>query len=184
MEKSNRLRHYWSLILGSIGLAADMITILGTISVGRIMPAVSNVVLVTPALETILLLTALVGFYSLTLIVWFLFRWRRSRQEIKTFGFDELWEGFGSGSDNWVDHIVFILSPILGMLPSFSIPSARIIFWLATFIALLPTTLWLYLLSAQLWVGCGVGLLTSLLLGQYATYFALVLDKFFDSDQL
>ena len=69
--------------MGGIGLTADMITILGTISVGRIMPEVSNTVIVTPALDTILLITALVGFYSLTLIIWFLFRWRRSRQETR-----------------------------------------------------------------------------------------------------
>ena len=101
------------------------------------------------------------------------------------FGFDEFWKGFGEGGlDFSLVHLFFILSPIIGMLPSFEIPSARVIFWLATFIALLPTTLWLYLLSAQLWIGCGVGLLVSLLLGQYSTYFALVLDKFFDSEAL
>lgn len=184
----DKLKPYSKLIVGIIGLTADIITILGTISVGRVLPITSNTIIIPPVLDLILLGTILLGFYSLTMIVWFLFQWRRSRQATKTFGFDEFWERIKKNSEGdsftWTFITALCFLPLIGVYVHISSPSARIIFWLATFVALIPTTLWVYLYTGQLGMGCGGGLLSSVFLAQYSTYFALVLDKFVHSNEL
>lgn len=183
MIKWDKVKTDFALFAGVIGLTADTITILGTIGVGRILPSVSNTRIASTALDSVLLITALVGLYSLTMIVWFLFRWKRAKQETKTFGLDDLYHEPEPSSP--VFNIIFSLFPIVGPFTGMlTLRSVRTIFWLAIFIALLPTTLWLYLLTTQVWISCGVGFLGSFLLAQYATFFALVLDKFFESSQL
>ena len=90
MIRWDKIKSRFALLAGIIGLVADMITILGTIGVSQILPSTSNMRIVSGALDSLILITALVGLYSVTMIVWFLFRWQRTGQEIKTFGFDEV----------------------------------------------------------------------------------------------
>jgi len=182
MARWGRFRTHFALYTGVIGLVADTITILGAIGAELILPSVSNVRIVGAALDSLILITALVGLYSLTMIVWFLFRRKRAEQEIKTFGFDELHHEPESSP---VENVILSLIPMFGAFISMlSLQSIRTIFWLAVFISLLPTTLWIYLLSTQVWISCIGGMLGSFVLSQYATFFALVLDKFFESGQL
>ena len=147
------------------------------------LPSVTSVKIVSSAFDTLVLLTAVIGTYSLTLIVWFLFRWRRAQQDTKVFGLDELYHQPYSFSPTF--NIMFSLVPLFGPFGGMiTHPSIRTIFWLAVFISLLPTTLWLYLVTAQIWIGCGAGLIGCFLISQYATFFALVLDRFFESKML
>jgi len=110
------------------------------------------------------------------MIVWFLFRWQRTGQEIKTFGFDEVF-----ADPEGLTYLIPVIGAIAGLI---AYTSVRVVFWLAVFISLLPTSLWLYLNTGQIWLGCFAGLLGSFILAQYATFFALVLDKFFESGNL
>jgi hypothetical protein len=182
MARWDKFKARFDLYTGVIGLIADTITILGVIGAELILPSISYTRIVGAALDSLILLTAFVGLYSLTMIVWFLFRRQRAEQTTKTFGFDELCDEPESSP---VFNVMMSLIPVLGAFFSMlSLHSVRVIFWLAVFISLLPTALWLYLLSAQVWVSCIGGLLGSFILSQYASFFALVLDKFFESRQL
>lgn len=183
MTRWEKFKTHYPLYTGVIGLVADTITILGAIGVAQILPHVSSTTITSPTFESLLLITALVGLYSLTMIVWFLFRWKRAKQEIKTFGLDELYQdSMGSTS---LFNVMFALIPVFGPFNGMlSLRSVRLIFWLAVFVSLFPTTLWLFLLTTQALISCGSGLLGSFLLSQYATFFALVLDRFFVSDEL
>ncbi len=183
MTRWEKFKERFDLFTGVIGLVADTIAILGAIGAGFIMPTFSNMRIVSAALDTLVLFTALLGLYSLTMIVWFLFRWRRSKQEEKTFGFDELYS-FQS-IEGTISYLLFCLLPIIGAFGSAVIlPSMRVIFWFAVFISLLPTIFWFYLLSGQAAIASIGGILGSFAISQYATFFALVLDRFFESKSL
>lgn len=183
MTKWEKFKDNFQLFTGVTGLIADTIAILGFIGAGVVLPSVSGIGIAKAALDALILLTAILGLYSLTMIVWFLFRRRRSRQKSKTFGFDELCLQSFPGTP--ATNILFSLIPMFGtFFGILSLNSVRVIFWLGVFIALLPTTLWFYLVSGQASTGCLIGVFGSFFLAQYATFFALVLDKFFESDAL
>ena len=183
MTRWDKFKERFDLFTGVIGLVTDTIAILGAIGAGFIMPTFSNVRIVSAALDTLILFTALLGLYSLTMIVWFLFRWRRSKQETKTFGFDELYRF--QNLDYTISYLLFCLLPILGAFGSvLYLSSMRVIFWFAVFISLFPTTFWFYLLSGQALFAFIGGVLGSFIISQYATFFALVLDKFFEAKSL
>ena len=183
MARWDKFKDRFDLYTGIIGLVADTITILGAIGVELILPSVANTRITGAALDSLILLTAFFGLYSLTMITWFLFRRQRAEQTTKTFGLDELYNE--PDGESPVFNVMFSLIPVIGpFLSMLSLRSVRVIFWLAVFISLLPTALWLYLISAQVWIGFIAGVLGSFILSQYATFFALVLDKFFESRQL
>jgi len=92
MARWDKFKAHFALYTGVIGLVADTITILGVIGAELILPSVSNVRIVGAALDSLIVLTAFVGLYSLTMIIWFLFRRKRAEQATKTFGFDELYD--------------------------------------------------------------------------------------------
>jgi hypothetical protein len=179
----HRLRESSTVIIGGVGLIADTITIVGAIIAAHIRPIVSGTSIVRPALDVVLLTTLLIGLYSLTMIVWYLFRRRRLKQDAKQFGLDDIYELDPSAGPVYgiIVSLVPVIGPFFGMI---TLVSARNVFWLAFFIALLPTTLWLYLFTISTGVSCTIGLLGSFVLAQYATFFALVLDKFFESSTL
>lgn len=164
----------FTILTGSIGLVGDTITIIGFgVGAGRIVPSVKGFDTVPG--ET-LLLTGLIGFYSLTMVIWFLFRRKLLNPDTRTFGFDELQKD--SRGDESVSELMSNLIPFGGaFLHIIAHRSARVIFWLAVFVSLFPTTLWLSLQFDAL-TGCAFGILLSFLLSQYSTFFALVLDKF------
>jgi hypothetical protein len=143
MTRWDKFKERFGLFTGVIGLVADTIAILGAIGAGFIMPSFSNMRIVSAALDTLILFTLLLGLYSLTMIVWFLFRWRRFKQEERTFGFDELYRF--EGLDSKIAYLLFCLLPIVGAFGSVVVlPSMRVIFWFAVFISLLPATFWFY----------------------------------------
>jgi uncharacterized membrane protein len=167
----------FSLVTGIIGLVAD------TLAIGSFVYSLGLFALPkgtqTTAPQGNLLLTAIVGFYSLTLIVWFLFRFERSRShEEEVNSAHELVE-FDSSFEANLTMLGFVLCPVIGSILLAMFRQTRIIFFLAIFIAFLPTTLWIYALSSQAWLALGIGLLGSATLSQYSTFFALILDQFF-----
>ena len=162
----------FSLFTGIIGLISDTIAI-GTfaVSVGLFIP---NFKIISGPPEGGLLLTAILGLYSLAMIVWYLLRLARAKGKMTAFGFDELIE-----DREWPLYFV----PLLGAFTAITVPALavlRLIFFLALFFAFLPATLWIYVLSANIWIALIVGLLGSAFVSQYAIFFALVLDKFFN----
>ena len=178
-ESKNKLTvlDKFSLTTGSIGLVADTLAIGSFIySLGLFAIPKENQV---SAPQGNLLLTAIVGFYSLTLIVWFLFRFERSRAHTEEVeGAHELVE-FDTGVEANLVILGFILCPVIGSGFLATMRETRVIFFLAIFFAFLPTTLWIYALTSQAWLALGIGLFGSATLSQYSTFFAVVLDKFF-----
>lgn len=178
-ESKNKLTALdkFSLTTGIIGLVADTLAIGSFIySLGLFAIPKENQV---SAPQGNLLLTAIVGFYSLTLIVWFLFRFERSRAHTEEVeGAHELVE-FDTGVEANLVILGFILCPVIGSGFLATMRETRVIFFLAIFFAFLPTTLWIYALTSQAWLALGIGLFGSATLSQYSTFFAVVLDKFF-----
>ncbi|MFZ5858865.1 MAG: hypothetical protein ACOYZ6_18715 [Chloroflexota bacterium] len=174
-EKLSRLDKF-SLITGVIGLVAD------TIAIGSF--AYSLGLLGLPILGEMtreskdgnLLLTALIGFYSLTLIVWFLLRLERSRGHSDEA---DLAAEILDVSEDEVVMLGILFIPLIGPFFLGLVRPTRVIYFFTVFIAVLPTTLWIYTLSSQPWSALGIGLLVSLTVSQYSTFFALVLDRFF-----
>jgi hypothetical protein len=172
--KLSRLDKF-SLITGIIGLAADTLAIgsfaasLGLLS----LPSQSSTVSSTAGN---LLITAVVGFYSLTLIVWFLIRLERSRKHGEI---GDLGQRILDLDEENAPVLALLLVPLLGPIFLCIARPTRIIFLLTVFIAFFPTTLWIYTLSASAWQACGFGFLGSMTISQFSTFFALVLDKFF-----
>lgn len=179
----------FSLFTGVIGLLADTIAI-GTFvhSIGSFFPGVTVAESSRPP-EGGLLLTALIGLYSLTLLIWFLIRFERGRRlpnykdDVRAFDLalgdshDLALGDLGGifGPPPWV----FTLIPVIGIAVLAWIEETRTIFFVASFLAFLPVTLWIYTLTSNLWLALGIGLLASAFLSQYSTFFALILDKFF-----
>ena len=64
MIRWDKIKSRFALLAGIIGLVADMITILGTIGVSQILPSTSNMRIVSGALDSLILITALVGLLS------------------------------------------------------------------------------------------------------------------------
>jgi len=179
MAQENKLSPLdrFSLATGIIGLVADTLAIGSFVySLGLFaLPHENQAV----APQGNLLLTAIVGFYSLALIVWFLFRFERSRSHVEEVdGAHELVE-FDSSLEANLTVLGFVLCPIIGSILLAMFRETRIIFFLAIFIVFLPTTLWIYALSSQAWLALAIGLLGSATLSQYSTFFALILDQFF-----
>ena len=179
VQENNKLTALdkFSLATGIIGLVADTLAIGAFVySLGLFAIPKENQV---NAPQGNLLLTAIVGFYSLTLIVWFLFRFERSRahtEEVESA--HELVEFDTSIEANLVI-LGLILCPVIGSGFLAMLRETRVIFFLAIFFAFLPTTLWIYALTSQAWLALVIGLLGSATLSQYSTFFAVVLDKFF-----
>jgi len=174
LEKVTGLDKF-SLYTGVIGLVGDTIGI-GTFAVGLMIP---NLPKPQHPPDGGLLITALLGFYFLTLIIWFLIRFERVKRQKRTGviaeesfrAFDEF-----SNQEGWG----FMLFPVLGgILNMFVIDATVVLSFLSIFISFLPSTLWLYTLSMNPWLSLGLGLFVSAFISQYATFFALVLDKFF-----
>lgn len=163
----------FQLITGIVGLVADTIAIgsfassLGLIGLPQSSP--------DPSSNGGLLLTAIIGFYSLALIIWFLIRLERSRQH----NIGDIAQSLLGVHEEQVEVLVFALIPLVGAWSMTMLRPSRTIFLLAVFIAFFPTTLWIYALSAQAWLALGIGLLGSALLSQYSAFFAIVLDNFF-----
>ncbi len=178
-ESNNKLTALdkFSLVTGIIGLVADTLAIGSFIySLGLFAIPKENQV---NHPQGNLLLTAIVGFYSLTLIVWFLLRFERSRahtEEVESA--HELIE-FDAGIEANLVILGFILCPVIGSGLLTMFRETRVVFFLAVFFAFFPTTLWIYALSSQAWLALGIGLFGSATLSQYSTFFAVVLDKFF-----
>jgi len=173
VEKLSGLDKF-SLLCGSIGLIVDTIAIIG-FSGGLVLPylPVPNK---TP--NGGLLLTAFLGFYSLTLIIWFLIRFERAKREKRGLVNDLSFRALDSITEDssWG----LILIPGLGTIYMLFVEETTIVIsFLSVFISWLPATLWIYTLSTNPWLGIGIGLAASLVLSQYATWFALILDKFF-----
>jgi len=162
----------FSLATGILGLGADTLAIGSFVySLGLFAIPQENQV---NAPQGNLLLTAIIGFYSLTLIVWFLFRFERSRShEQEVNNAHELVE-FDSGIEANLTMLGLFLCPVIGSIILAMFRETRVVFFLAIFIAFLPTTLWIYALSSQAWLALGIGLLGSATLSQYSTFFAVI----------
>ncbi|RMH33061.1 MAG: hypothetical protein D6694_15770 [Gammaproteobacteria bacterium] len=164
----------FQLYAGIVGLVADTIgigTFLASLGLVKI-PFISDF---QDAPQGSFIIAALVGFYSLTLIVWFLIRFERQQHhnnDLERLDLSIL--GYGGATA-----IFFCFIPLLGAGFMAYLEKIRIIFFLAIFIAFLPATLWIYAVSTQAWLALGSGLLISAIVSQYATFFALVLDNFF-----
>jgi hypothetical protein len=179
----------FTILTGSTGLVADTITIVGfATGAGLVVPNVKGFDS-TPG--GVFLFTGLIGFYSLTMIVWFLFRRKLLNPETAMFGFDELSVQKYRDFENyrWVEltrdsawELIYNLIPVFGtFLHIIAHKSARVIFWIAVFVSLFPSIFWIYLLSSNALSAALLGTGISYLLAQYSTFFALALDKFFRS---
>ncbi len=165
----------FSLFTGTVGLIGDTIGILAFAG-GLIIPSQPKPV-IPP--EGGLLVTALLAFYFLTLLIWFLIRFERQKIEIRTQKeFDSSYRSFDmlcAEDDQWG----VILVPLIGAFFAMSIEATKVMFFFSAFVAFLPTTLWIYVLSTNPWLALGTGILGGVFLAQYSTFFALILDKFF-----
>jgi hypothetical protein len=169
VEKINGLDKF-SLFGGSIGLLVDTSAIIG-LARGLIIPNIPKPV--SPP-EGGLLITALLGFYFLGLLIWFLIRFERAKRnpnfEKDHRAFDELRQ-----HADWE----ICLIPILGVFGLMKEETTQVILFLSVFIAFLPVTLWIYALTSTIGASLFTGLFASILFAQYATFFAMTLDKFF-----
>jgi len=168
----------FSLFGGTIGLIVDITAIIG-LAKGLIFP---NLPIPKEIPTGGLLLTAFLGFYSLTLIIWFLIRFERSKREklgvldknntsIRTIDLID---------SQMTDSVTILLVPLLGtFFVFFAVFDTMIISFLSVFISWLPVALWLYALQMNPFLAIGGGLIVSMFLSQYAIWFALILDKFF-----
>jgi hypothetical protein len=164
----------FSLFGGGIGLIADTIGI-AIFAHGLFVPSLPK-----PNIppEGGLLITALLEFYFLSLIIWFMIRFERAKAEAITGEeldidhrtFDDVTLGFGWG---------VILVPLIGVIIAALYEDTRVIFFLSIFISFLPVTLWIFILTTNPWMALGIGIFGGAFLSQYATFFALILDKFF-----
>jgi hypothetical protein len=160
----------FTILTGSIGLIGDTIAIVGfATAAGLVIPNVKGFDQ-TPG--GVFLFTGLVGFYSLTMVVWFLFRRKQLNPETKRFGFDELqirqilnvW-GRYEGEEDSATELTLNLIPIFGAFRHIlANKSARVIFWIAVFISLFPAVFWLYLWFSQALVATIAGLFLCFLL--------------------
>lgn len=167
----------FQLFAGILGLCADTIAItLFAESLGILGFPWSKVQLTEKAIEGNALLTVLIGFYSLTLIIWFLIRFERSRNH--AIG-DFARELMDLNEDQFVLLLISFI-PVIGAGFLAWIRPTRTIFFFSIFIAFLPATLWIYTFSVQAMPALFLGLLNSMLISQYATFFAIVLDSFFN----
>ncbi len=164
----------FSLFTGVIGLVGDTIGILAFAG-GLIIPSLPKPEVLP---EGGLLITALMGFYFLTLIIWFLIRFERAKLESIT---GEELDITHRAFDDFVGGSVwgFFLVPLMGTIFMMSDDETRVIFFFSVFISFLPVTLWIFTLSANPWLALGIGLFGGAFLSQYSTFFALILDKFF-----
>lgn len=133
-----------------------------------------------------LFMTALLGLYFMTLLMWFLIRLERSKLEVMTGevldpeyrAYDQLTSEDLLGKEE--NSAPILLVPFLGVFYAvFMADVTRVIFFLLVFMSFLPAALWIFALTANPWLALGVGLFASAFLSQYATFFALILDKFF-----
>jgi len=165
----------FSLLSGVIGLIVDIGAIIG-LAGGLVIPNL-------PVPEKIpaggMLITAFLGFYSLTLIVWFLIRFERAKRE-KLEMIDSTSNRLFDSINEAMEGVVgILLIPLIGTWLIFFVYETMATSFLSVFISWLPVALWIYVSTSDPWLGVGVGLVVSIFFSQYATWFALVLDKFF-----
>lgn len=166
----------FSLFGGIIGLAADTIGI-ATSARGLFIPTLPKPD--TPP-EAALLITAVLGLYFLTLLIWFLIRFERNKIELLVKEeLDVAIRTYDQISPQDSSIVSALLIPLIGVILIVVREETRVIFFLSVFISFLPVTLWIFTLTANPWLALGIRLFGGAFLSQYATFFALILDKFF-----